>query len=44
MKKYEKPAMRMVKIQQTHMICTSSDPNPGPGGSNSRSFNMDGDE
>ncbi len=45
MKKYEKPSIRMVKIQQTHMICTSPKPQGGDGGDNpSRSFSIDGEE
>lgn len=40
MKKYEKPTMRMVEMKQTQLL-SGSDPE---GGSQSRSFSMDGDE
>ena len=46
MKKYERPAMRMVEMKQTQMILSGSlNPQGGDGGDNpSRSFSMDGDE
>ena len=43
MKKYERPAMRMVKIKQTQMICTSPEPG-GSGDSHSRELSFDSEE
>lgn len=36
-RQYEKPAMRVVRIQQQHIICTS------PGGYDGRSVGIQGD-
>lgn len=44
MKKYERPAIRMVEMKQTQMILSGS-PEPGSGSENlSRSFSMDDNE
>ena len=44
MKKYERPAMRMVEMKQTQMILSGSGETPGGPDGGSRSFNMDGEE